>query len=62
MEFKYEPILKTGHKHRKFITTRAKVHRGWIVRNVFFDKTEENKIYTVDSVFVPDPNHEWMIK
>ncbi len=35
-------------------THRAKVFGGWIVRNF--------SAGTINTVFVPDPNHEWNVK
>ena len=42
-----------------FATYRAKVIGGWLVRN--FDVTYNAKSTSESMVFVPDPNHDWVI-
>lgn len=40
-------------------SNRAKVFGGWVFRTVYFE--QEENIYSESSVFIPDPQHEWVI-
>ena len=40
-------------------TCRAKVFRGWLVRNQTFDSDAEIFAQSESMVFIPDPSHQW---
>lgn len=43
--------------------TRAKIHGGWFVKFLSLDADNQESDHFCHSLtFVPDPNHEWVIK
>lgn len=56
MEFQWETLCEKEGIRNYFITQRAKVIGGWIVRTNYID----NEIGTSESQsFIPDPSHQW---
>lgn len=59
MKFDWEEIYRKDKGVLDIHTARVKVFGGWIVNNLTLDEVESNQSESM--VFVPDPNHEWVI-
>jgi len=57
MKFEWENIYSDG----ELFTMRAKVFGGWCILNTKFEPNEIGNVISESMVFVPDPNHEWVI-
>ncbi len=60
MKFEWELILNRGSGDQKQINSRAKVIGGWIVKDVYYDMDDD--IDSRNIVFIPDPEHKWVIE
>ncbi len=60
MKFSWEVILNKGTETVKSFNSRAKVHEGWLVKDVYWD--DKRGHYKKDIVFVPDKYHSWSIE
>ncbi len=60
MKFEWEEI---SEDKESFITFRAKVHGGWLIKDLsWFDHDEyEATALSTALTFISDPNHEWSI-
>ncbi len=62
MKFEWETIYSQGRidvSQDGGSVLRAKVYGGWIVNNYWWDS--DYKTYSESMVFIPDPNHKWVI-
>lgn len=63
MKFEWDTIDE-GYHEDLGSTLRAKVFGGWVIRNTSEKPIEEDSnVYNISEsmVFIPDPNHEWVI-
>lgn len=61
MNFFWDEIYSISDLNMDFITERAMVFGGWLVRSRHWEKAERLECTSESMVFVPDPNHEWII-
>jgi len=59
IEFRWEEIFERNNSSCQFVTVRAKVIGGWIVRDSLCDI---HSSIASSMAFVPDPDHEWTIE
>jgi len=57
MKFEWENIDRSIDRLCPTVTNRAKVIGGWIIHI----GTVANSFHSQSLVFIPDPNHEWVI-
>lgn len=57
--FEWEDLISSIDDSSGFITCRAKVIGGWLVKNLVWDSVD--KVQSESLVFLPDPKHEWEI-
>lgn len=69
MKFEWEKMWSKEEERVFYCATyRAKVFGGWVVRNwdltmhPYPTATNTNHTVSESMVFVPDPNHEWVIE
>lgn len=59
MKFEWEELVEDYNDGGGFITCRAKVWDGWLVKNLVWDNNHKTQSESMQ--FVPDEDHEWDI-